>query len=735
MSIPLLNAPAGDFEALKAAVANGADAVYLGTKFFNARRLAKNFSEEDLKKAIFFAHLHGVKIYLTQNTLVKNDEINPWLKALEKAYLAGIDAVIIQDIFLVSYIKKFFPGLRVHASTQASFMNYKGINLFKDIDLVVLARELTAEEIKTIRQHTKTELEVFVHGHLCISYSGQCLISSLIGKRSGNRGICASSCRKEYNNAGYLISAKDLMLANHIKQIADLGINAIKIEGRMKSPEYVGITTQTYRRQLDTLKNAKQLSAEQIANLKLGFNREFTTGFFEDNSSIVGKEMPMNRGVYLGTVDYNTLTLEADLQLMDGISFWKSEQKGKLEGFILKKLLKNHQEITAARKGDVVVIPSRHFVNFAKVFLTSKNHGEDILGGGKLAVKEIRVEGSEGHPLTIIYNGRAIITDIFLQYAKKQALDEETIELELAKSSELGLMWNIKKYDLAKNLFLPNSALTKLRRALEETVKKEVVAERISSYTPLTVPSQKKVDGKAKLIVKVYSLEQIKEANATEVYAIYYDIFAKDVREAKKLCTCAKFFLDTPVIVTDKDIEYMQKIIDDVKPDGITVGNWGTLAISFSGEKHGKHSLNVFNDIAVTALKKENVLPTISVELNAKQVIAFANKEFIYYAHGSIPVMHFKGAYKEKVLTDEKNYTFKLRIVNNNTEMLYSRPIATFEAIKPLIDVGIKYFLLDLQRDTTTIITAYQNFINNIPQDISMLKKGTTLGNYSKGVA
>ncbi|MEK6809858.1 MAG: peptidase U32 family protein, partial [Nanoarchaeota archaeon] len=222
-----LNSPVGDWDCLKAAVYNGANSVYLGIKFFNARRLAKNFSLEELKDAVFFAHLHGVKVNLTFNTLVRNEELSMWFKTLEQAYLAGIDAVIIQEIFLASLIKRSFPGLKVHASTQASLMNYRGIAQFHDVDLVVLARELNQAEIKIIREHTDKELEVFVHGHQCISYSGQCLISSLIGKRSGNRGICASSCRKSYNKEGYLISAKDLMLANSIDKIYQLGIDAV----------------------------------------------------------------------------------------------------------------------------------------------------------------------------------------------------------------------------------------------------------------------------------------------------------------------------------------------------------------------------------------------------------------------------------------------------------------------------------------------------------------------------
>ncbi len=730
-----LNSPVGDWDCLKAAVYNGANSVYLGIKFFNARRLAKNFSLEELKDAVFFAHLHGVKVYLTFNTLVRNEELPMWFKTLEQAYLAGIDAVILQEVFLASLIKKSFPGLRVHASTQASLMNYHGIKQFPDFDLVVLARELNQAEIKIIRDHTEKELEVFVHGHLCISYSGQCLISSLIGKRSGNRGVCASSCRKQYNKEGYLISAKDLMLANSIDKIYKLGINAVKIEGRMKSPEYVATTTKTYRQQIDAAvkNNFKPITSQQLDNLKMGFNRDFTTGFFEDNRTIVGKEMPMNRGIYLGDVYKGLLELKHDIDILDGIGFWHPHFEGKLKGGIAYKILHEGLEVKHAKKGDKVKIPSPFFFNSAHVYLTSKNQGEDLLQE-KLLSLPLKIIAKVGQPLVFECEDIVVHSSIALQAAEKHALTEEQLRSELQKSSTFGIQWNIIDLQL-ENVFLPKRFLHQTREALEQRLREKVVPPRVSHFTGLPVITPINIEHAPRLVVKVYSLAQVEEANKAGVYAIYYDVFNPDAEKAKKLCTQARFFLDTPVVVTDQDIEKIQQIVYQVKPDGITIGNWGLLAVKFNGEKHGKFSLNVFNDISVTELRKKAVLPTISAELNAKQVLNMKNKEFIYYAHGQIPVMHLKGAYPQKALTDEMNYTFPLRTVNGNTEMLYSRPIATFEKVKELTEGGVRWFLLDLSKDTTTIIKAYQNIIKGVEQDISMLKKGTTIGNYAKGVA
>lgn len=725
-----LNSPAGDWDCLKAAVQNGADAVYLGTSFFNARRLAKNFKPEELKDVVFYAHLHHVKIYLTMNTLVRNEEIPLWFKTLEQAYLSGIDAVIIQEISFAPLIKKYFPGLRVHASTQASFMNYHGINLFPDVDLAVLARELSAEEIKTIRKNTSKKLEVFVHGHLCISYSGQCLISSLIGKRSGNRGVCASSCRKEYNNSGYLISAKDLMLAEKIQQMKLLGIDTVKIEGRMKDKEYVAATTRTYRKMIDT--PSTKLSEQELSELKIHFNREFTTGFFANTPSIVGQEMPMNRGLYLGTIHNRELVIQENIQQGDGVSFWHPSQKGELSGFVIDLMHSQGKRIVRAFRGQHISIPSGYFVDGVKVFLTSKKEWQEN-SSARMEIP-LTIHGHKGEPLQLISAYGAVQSEVPLQEAAKQALTIEHIQKELAKSGKWGIKFTLQA-DIEGSLFLPDRLLKKASLALEEKIRQMVTPQRASSFQPLPTISPSVMPKQPKLIVHCYSLDQVRAANETGVEAVYYDIFHHDLLAAKKLCTRVKFFLDTPVVVTDKDIETMQRIIDTIQPDGITIGNWGTLTISFSGEKHGKYSLNVFNDITLEMLRAKRVLPMISVELNAKQVVRFADKEFIYYAHGRIPVMHFKGNFRERALTDEKEYTFPLRKVNGNTEMLYSRPLATLEKVQDLLKEGVHYFLLDLTEGNVGLIAVYQKLLQGETIDVTWEKKGTTLGNYGKGVA
>jgi len=515
-----LNSPAGDFDCLKAAVYNGADSVYLGTKLFNARRLANNFSAEGLKEAIKFAHLHGVKIYLVQNTLVKNEELNTWFKSLEQAYLFGIDAVIIQEAFFAPLIKKYFPGLRVHASTQASFMNWHAISCFEGLDLAVLARELTKNEISEIKNHAKTELEIFVHGHLCISYSGQCLISSLIGKRSGNRGICASSCRKQYNNQGYLISSKDLMLAENVDEIYSLGVNAIKIEGRMKDAEYVASATRIYRKQIDLAAAgaSSKLTDGELDELKMGFNREFTSGFFAGNKSIVGETMPMNRGIYLGKIKNGKLRLESKINSTDGIGFWNPSYEGKLRGFVLGKFFRDGTEAQSANAGDSIEIPSRHFIDGTKVYKTSTS--TPLIE--KFREFKLNITGKLNEPLFFECGGIKLQSDSNLQEAKNQSISESIIGQKLEISKRLGITWKLS-CNLESNLFLPISQLTKMAKDLENNLLEGSVPKRNSNYSGLPAISGSFPALEPRLLVKVYNISQLKEANEQKVYAVYYD--------------------------------------------------------------------------------------------------------------------------------------------------------------------------------------------------------------------
>ncbi|NMA57295.1 peptidase U32 family protein, partial [Clostridium cochlearium] len=283
-----LLAPAGSIDSLYAAVQSGADAVYLGGSKFSARAYASNFNEEIMRKAVDYCHIYGVKVYVTVNILLKEKELKEALEYIRYLYNIGVDALIIQDTGLFYLIKKYFPDFEIHASTQMTIHNIQGAKLLQEVgfERIVLARELSIEEIRNISNNLKVETEVFVHGALCICYSGQCLMSSLIGGRSGNRGRCAQPCRLPYtivnnkNNekkSGYLLSPKDVCTIENVEDFILSGAHSFKIEGRMKRPEYVAGVVKSYREVIDSFYNGniKEIDYKlKTKNLLKLFNRE-----------------------------------------------------------------------------------------------------------------------------------------------------------------------------------------------------------------------------------------------------------------------------------------------------------------------------------------------------------------------------------------------------------------------------------------------------------------------------
>lgn len=337
-----LLSPVGEWNSLVAAVQNGANAVYFGADEFNARMNSKNFNRDELKRAIKYAKLRNVKTNLTLNILIKNNEFAKAMDLVKYAYECGIDAIIVQDIGLAKEIIKTYPDLDVHSSTQMTIYNLAGVQEIQKLGIkrCVLARELSIQEIKYICNNTPLEIEVFIHGALCICYSGQCLMSSIIGGRSGNRGKCAGTCRLPYAllkngeiaDKGYLLSSKDVCTLDILPQLISAGVKSFKIEGRMKSPEYVGIVTSIYRKYIDLANSNKTYIVEPEDREKLMqiFNRGgFSTGYLKGK---LGKEMmykyrPNHMGIYTGKVEqYNSnkgyvkIKLEKELNIGDSIS-------------------------------------------------------------------------------------------------------------------------------------------------------------------------------------------------------------------------------------------------------------------------------------------------------------------------------------------------------------------------------------------------------------------------------
>ncbi|MFH0859858.1 MAG: U32 family peptidase [Candidatus Altiarchaeota archaeon] len=346
VSVEVLS-PAGSWDCLKAAVSEGADAVYFGLQGFNARARAENFRDNELAEVVSYCHERGVRAYLTANTLVKNKELPAYFRMVEAAYSGGVDALIIQELPLARLIKESYPELKVHASTQACVSNSYHMKLFPDVDRVILPREFTLNQIKDFRKKTGVDVEIFVQGALCYSVSGQCLMSSFLGGRSGNRGLCAQQCRKKYNGS-YLLSTKDLCVVEKIPQLLEAGVSGLKIEGRLRSPEYVGAATALYRRMIDD----KIVDWQAYDDMRIAFNREYTVGAAFKEYDVVSPQEAGKRGVLLGTLGPgNSIKLEAEVRIGDGVGIHNA---GGVHGDIIRRIRRGGADCKAGLKGQTV---------------------------------------------------------------------------------------------------------------------------------------------------------------------------------------------------------------------------------------------------------------------------------------------------------------------------------------------------------------------------------------------
>ena len=497
-----LLAPCGNIDALYAAVSAKADAVYLSGVSFGARAFANNFTKEQLKTAVEYAHLHNVLVYVTINTIIKEnefDELRSFLAYLSKIH---VDAVIVQDLGVVKLIKDEFKDIVVHASTQMNIFNEIGANnlLKMGISRVVLAREASIDDIKKILD-TKIEVEVFAHGALCFSSSGNCLMSSVIGNRSGNRGKCAQPCRKNYslfNNEGILVenkallSMKDLMTLEHIDKLIETGIHSLKIEGRMKSKEYVYTVVSSYRKAIDSYYEKVKYSVDEetLYNIKLVFNREFTKGYLfnEYNKDIVNINTVNHQGVVIGKIVNRTnkfidILLSKDISMHDGLRV----NSFKPYGIFITNMIVNGNSVKAAKKGEVVrLFIENNSINGDEVVKTTdktlENRVDELIKNDSYKVNlNLAISIFAGKPITLtgtINNSIKItVTGDVLEYSDK-CLDETRIKEQLSKLNNT--IFTPSKIDVYtdNNSFVRISSINALRRELVEKLYDKI----LSSY-------------------------------------------------------------------------------------------------------------------------------------------------------------------------------------------------------------------------------------------------------------
>lgn len=477
-----LLSPAGNFDALKMAVQNGCDAVYVGGKKFGARAFSNNFDNEELVEAINYCHLYGVKIYITINTIVYDSEVEEFLKYIEFIYKNGVDAVIIQDYGMIDLIRQKFPNLELHSSTQMNIHTVDELKKMKELGFkrVVLARETSIETIKQMKKEVDIELEVFIHGALCVSCSGQCLMSYMVGKRSGNRGECAGICRQKYSlyendkeiklDDKYLLSMKDLCLIDKLNELISLGIDSFKIEGRMKSKEYVGVVTKCYRNSIDF----KAFENEKNDMFKM-FNRGYTLGniYNKKGKEIVNGFRPNHMGYNIGEViNYNKnrvkIKLNNELNQGDGIRFLIDDELG----FIANKIYKNNLLVNKANKDEIIELEcNRKIKNGVKVNKTldiklvekidkeSKNKRKISLNGNFI-VKNNKIIFT----VTDKENSKTIKINDSVTKAKTKPTTEFEIREKLNKLGNSPYVFNELKIDIPDNIFISMSIINNLRR-------------------------------------------------------------------------------------------------------------------------------------------------------------------------------------------------------------------------------------------------------------------------------
>ena len=487
-----LLAPAGNMDSLKAAVMAGCDAVYLGGVLFGARAFAGNFTNEEIVYAINYAHLYGVKVYVTINTIIYDSEVERFLDYVRFLHENNVDAVIIQDIGMFDLLRKKFPNLELHASTQMNIHNYDGALLAKKLGFkrVVMARETPIDVIKKIKEEIDIEIEVFIHGALCVSYSGECLLSALVGKRSGNRGTCAQICRKKYdfydddknklNTNNYLLSTKDLCTLKYIDKLIEIGVDSLKIEGRMKRSPYVYLVTKTYRKVIDNYYNTGKLKIDEndIIELKKMFNRNFTKGFMlnEDNNNFTYDKRPNNIGIEVGQVISKVkndlkIKLTYDVSVHDGLRILDDKED---KGLVINKMFINNKSVLEAKKGDVITLKYDKYVEKnSKVLLTSsKKQLESIFEAIKNQERFIYIDlnftakENENLKLTIT-DGLNTVTEV-LDKTPMRAINKETsfdvIKKQLSKLGNTVYKARNIILNLDDNLFINIKDINEIRR-------------------------------------------------------------------------------------------------------------------------------------------------------------------------------------------------------------------------------------------------------------------------------
>lgn len=800
-----LLAPVGSFDALKAAVQNGANAVYLGGKDFSARASANNFDREELIEAVKYAHIRDVRVFVTTNTLIKQNEIEDFVEYAKFLYDIDVDALIMQDIGVAMLIHELLPDFELHASTQMVAHSLEDVQYLESVGFkrVVLARELTVDEIKYICDNTNVDIEVFVHGALCVCYSGGCLMSSMIGNRSGNRGRCAQPCRQKYtmidistgeeihSNGEYLLSTKDLNTIEDVDKIIETGVLSLKIEGRMKKPEYVATVINSYRNAIDEYQATKKvnISTETMEDLYTIFNRKFTKGLIlgEVGEDVMNSNVPNNQGLYVGkVVDYNKkakrlkIKLEGTLKKGDGIN---------LGGGTIGRIIKGKEIVQIGYKGETIELD---FIGEARknqpVFKTSdtnlidkaqKTYTQDKEFAKNLIDAEITIKLGEYPELKLIDKNNNSVTvkgDKLVEKALKVALGEEKIETQIKKLGNTPYELDDLKINLDKGVSMPISLINQMRREAIELLDEARIPVKGRAYKDSKIKySPKKyakdTNSNSKIRVKINNIEALKSIINLDIDMIYYEDVAT-LEQAMAMATAnnKKLIYSAPRIVRNKEYKRLEKSNEYCK-ENVQISALGQVKyykensenVSFDVDYY----LNPFNSETINHYKKEGATTVcISQELNIheiKETTKYTDMEIETVAYGYIPMMLSeycpmgvvaRSCKKDKRCSTCKESKYVLRDFKGEeyriSQDLFCRSTiynsianCLINNLDELSDAGINVFRLDFTHESPELISKITKaFINTVNNDLYVDvddqeifdNMETTLGHLYKGV-
>lgn len=705
--------PVGDMECLKQAIANGADAVYGACQNFGARKFAKNFTNEEIIEAIRLCHLYDVKFYVTMNTLVKDSEVSLFLEQIEFLYKHGVDAVIMQDFGMISYVLKHYPNLEVHASTQCNNSSYDIVKLFYDMGVkrVVFSRELSLEEIENIT--VPVEKEVFVHGALCISYSGSCLMSSMIGGRSGNRGECAGSCRLPYQlfydeqklvDSSYLLSTKELNTSYQFQELLDSDIYSFKIEGRMKSPEYVGFITRMYRHLIDSNGDINGLDLE-TEKLKTIFNREFTCGHLFHCSvvELMNTVSPNHIGLPIGkVVEVNSskirIQLDKDLHQGDGIRFLESG-KGLIVNYLYDS---NDLLVSNVGKGAICSIDNK--IGLENLENVSKTSDYILMQEMKvLPVLNIPItffaRAHVGEPFTVeISDGvrKVQVTGSVVQESITSPVSDIRIRMQLEKLGGTPFVSHSTIIDMDSNVFIPLREINELRRNL---VQQLLILRMLPRYEPIISDvkfSTLSLNYSTEKTALVYTEEQMEACLKLGFHRIYTPNLS--LFKENKIHDNVYYSLPRTLLHIGNELKsrvLVREICDFSNHDGLV----------------GDYTLNVYNIYTAYYLYQLGLSKiTLSAELSSSEILDFVNRfeqtfgckpNIEVVSYGLVEDMIIKGNIlnlKENVyhysLRDLRSRKFPVYYKDNRTIVLNyeARDFSSFMSLKNVASFRYQFF-------------------------------------------